>query len=86
MENLRRALAEETGRKVKRKSVRRCFYSVYSYLLYQDTVGLLETLEYRSSLGQEERKRERYFVFRYMLRLIKNKHPKQYSQLCPVPN
>ncbi|SIT77246.1 hypothetical protein [Pontibacter indicus] len=86
MENLRRALAEETGRKVKRKSVRKCFLSAYSYLLYQDTVSLLETLDYRSSLGKEERKRERYFVFRYMLRLIKNKHPKQYNQLCAVPN
>lgn len=86
MENLRRALAEETGRKVKRKSVRKCFLSAYSYLLYQDTVSLLETLDYRSSLGKEERKRERYFVFRYMLRLIKNKHPKQYNRLCAVPN
>lgn len=86
MKNLRRALVEETGTKVKKRTVRKCFFKVYSYLLYQDTASLCEILDYRESLGQEERKRERYFVFRYMLRLIKNRHPKQYVRLCATPN
>ncbi|MDO6391260.1 hypothetical protein Q4E40_14060 [Pontibacter sp. BT731] len=86
MKNLRRAFVEETGTKVKKRTVRKCFFRVYSYLLYQDTASLFEALDYRSSLDQEERKRERYFVFRYMLRLIKSKHPKQYDQLCPMPS
>ncbi|SIR40137.1 MULTISPECIES: hypothetical protein [Pontibacter] len=86
MDNLRRALVEVTGTEVQKGSVRKCFFKVYSYLLYQDTASLLETLDYRKSLGQEERKRERYFVFRYMLRLIKRKHPKQYDRLCPLAN
>ena len=81
MENLRQALVEETGTECKRGSVRKCFFKVYSYLLYQDMSSLFEALDYRSSLGQEERKRERYFVFRFMLRLIKSKHPIQYERL-----
>ncbi|PKV75094.1 hypothetical protein BD749_0031 [Pontibacter ramchanderi] len=86
MENLRCALVEETGTAVKRESARKCFYKVYSYLLYQDTDSLLATLDYRESLGREERKRERYFVFRFMLRVVKSKHPKQYGRLCPIKN
>lgn len=86
MKDLRRALIEETGTRVKERSVRKYFFRVYSYLLYQDIAGLFEALDYRNSLGQEERKREHYFVFRYMLRLIKSKHPRQYTLLCPIPN
>ncbi|MBX0331819.1 hypothetical protein K3G39_01065 [Pontibacter sp. HSC-14F20] len=86
MENLRNALIDETGTEVKESSVKKCFLKVYSYLLYQDTASFIETLDYRKSLSREERKRERYFIFRYMLRLIKRKHPQQCECICPKLN
>lgn len=84
MEQLKKALVEVTGGEVHKRNVKKYFYKAYSYLLYQDADSLFETLDYRQSLGQQERKREQYLVFRYMLRLIKIKHPKQFSKLCPV--
>jgi hypothetical protein len=82
MENLTKALNEEMGVEVQRKSAEKCFYKVFSYLLYQDTTSFFETLDYRNSLKKEQKPCERYFVFRYMLRLIKKRHPRQYQTLC----
>jgi hypothetical protein len=86
MENLREAVNEVTGLKIKSSAARRYFFRVYSYLLYQDTAGLMETLDYRQSLDKKERQDERYYVFRYMLRLLRERHPKQYKHLTPASN
>jgi hypothetical protein len=82
MENLKQALNEMLGLKIKTRKAQKCFISVYSFLLYQDTPALIKTLEYRSSLAQEDKAREKYFIFRYMLRLLKERHPGKLNALC----
>lgn len=84
MDNLDKAISDVAGVELKPRCARKYFYKVYSYLLYQDTAALFETLDYRQSLGNEEKHHERYFVFRYMLRLIKEKHPLQFNAICPL--
>jgi hypothetical protein len=86
MENLRKAVSDVTGLKVKPSAARRYFYKVYSYLLYQDTPGLLETLDYRQSLDKKDKQHEHYYVFRYMLRLLRERHPIQFKTLNPILN
>ncbi|WP_299700688.1 hypothetical protein [uncultured Pontibacter sp.] len=86
MENLKKAVCEVTGLKVKPSAAKKYFYRVYSYLLYQDTAGLLETLDYRQSLDKDEKQHERYYVFRYMLRLLRERHPNHFRTLNPISN
>lgn len=80
---MKRAVKEVLGVQLKPKHVKKYFYNVYSYLLYQDTAGLLKTLEYRSTLDKVEKSREIYLVFRFMLRHLKEKHPRKLASLFP---
>jgi hypothetical protein len=82
MDNLKETLNEMISLKLKTRKAQKCFISVYSFLLYQDTPALIKTLDYRSSLDQEEKAREKYFVFKYMLRLLQDRHPGKYISLC----
>lgn len=82
MENLKKALTEELGIERQESSAKRCFNMVYSFLLYQDSASLFESLDYRNSLKQDKKPSERYYVFRHMLRLIKDRHPSQYHRIC----
>lgn len=86
MGNLRKAISDVAGVELKPRCARKYFYKVYHYLLYQDTAALFETLDYRHSLCKEEKQQEHYFVFRYMLQLIKEKHPRQFNSICPLAN
>jgi hypothetical protein len=82
MDNLKDTLNEMLSLKQKTRKAQKCFISVYSFFLYQDTPAFIKTLEYRSSLDQEEKAREKYFIFRYMLRLLQDRHPGKYISLC----
>lgn len=70
------------GYSMKPKGVRRCFYNVYSFLLYHDPKALFQMLDYRESLPEQDKPRESYFVFRYMLQLLKKRHPYHVTTLC----
>lgn len=86
MDNLKKAVNEVTGIEIHPGAAKRYFCKVYSYLLYQDTAGLLETLDYRLSLSNKEKQHERYYVFRFMLRLLRERHPKQFRSLATSSN
>lgn len=86
MEHLRKAVSEVTGLKIKSAAARKYFYRVYSFLLYQDTAGLLDALDYRQSLDKNEKQCEHYYVFRYMLRLLRERHPTKFKTLSLISN
>lgn len=83
VQNMKRAVKEVLGVQLKPRHVKKYFFNVYSYLLYQDTAGLLKTLEYRSTLDKIEKPREVYLVFRFMLHHLKEKHPSKLVSLFP---
>lgn len=77
-----KARREEVGFMPEQNTAKRCLNNVFHYLLYQDTTSLFESLEYHRYPGLPMRSLGRYFVFRHMLRLIKNRHPQQLNKLC----
>jgi hypothetical protein len=86
MEQKYKAIAEVLGYHLKPRYVRKYFYNVFRFLLYQDTAGLLQTLDYRGTLNENEKQQEVYLVFKFMLQLLKKKHPSQLFNLCPRSN
>jgi hypothetical protein len=59
------------------------FYNVYEFILYNDTDGFLNVLDYRMGLGIEKKPAEDYFIFTYMLRYLQAHHPNKISMLSP---
>jgi hypothetical protein len=81
MENGEKAVYEVLGERLKPHYVRKCLLSVYRFMIYYDRESLYQILDYRDTLGEEEKASESYYVFKYMLKLLKEKHPAKLAGL-----
>ncbi|GAB3200078.1 hypothetical protein ABID22_003064 [Pontibacter aydingkolensis] len=81
MKNKRTAIWEVTGYNLGKEIARKYFFNVYEYILYNDTKSFLQTLDYKKNLEANDKTYEEYLVFKYMLRLLKEKHPQKLTIL-----
>ena len=80
-ENEERAVYEVLGKRLKPRYVRKCLLSVYKFMIYYDRESLYQLLDYRDTLVDDEKASESYHVFKYMLELLKEKHPAKLARL-----
>ncbi|MEJ8803829.1 hypothetical protein [Pontibacter sp. H249] len=83
MKDSKEAVFDALGIEIGTASAKKYFYNVYEYMLYNDTPSFLETLNFRINLPEHEKENEEYYVFKFMLKLLKKRNKNKLMSLCP---
>ena len=78
------AVLEVLGYTVDSATAKRLFSYVYTFMLYNDTGSFLEMLDFRTNLLEINLPSEDYYVFRFMLQKMLDRHPSMLLSLNPL--
>ena len=80
-DNKAKAVLEEMEYELDAKLAKRLFNHIYAFILYNNTQCFLDMLDYRKRLTPQDTAREDYFVFRFMLRQMRELYPSELLSL-----
>lgn len=74
-DNKVQAAFEELGFEIDGVIARKLFQNIHLYMLYNDRPSFLNMLDYRIHLDPKDKVKEDYYLFKFMLREMKEKSP-----------
>lgn len=74
-DNKVQAAFEELGYEIDGALAKKLFQNIHLYMLYNDRPGFLNMLDYRIHLDPMAKVKEDYYLFKFMLREMKEKFP-----------
>ncbi|WP_345162814.1 hypothetical protein [Pontibacter saemangeumensis] len=80
-DNKAKAVLEEMEYELDAKQAKRLFTNIYAFILYNNTQCFLYMLDYRMRLTPQEKAREDYFLFRFLLRQMRELYPSELLSL-----
>jgi hypothetical protein len=75
---------EELGYELNEASAAVFYYTVYEYILYNDSDLFLEIIDYGSTIQNTPPALNENYIFKFLLRIMRKRHPSKLEMLRPM--